>query len=292
MNTLLRLFTITILGVVLAAPAAVAAPLRVFVSILPLQTFVEQVGGDHVAVRVMVGPGQEPESYEPTPRQMAELAATRLYFRIGVPFENVWMSRIVANNPQLTVVDLRRGLTLKTLAAHTHEGAWHGSDKAIDPHVWTSPMMVKTMVGTIAEALGKADPANAAAYRANAAAYAAKLDALDGEIRRLLAPIKNKKFLVFHPAWGYFADAYGLKQIAIEAGGKEPGARALAELIARSKKEGIRVIFIQEQFSRRLAETVAKAIGARVVAVDPLAANYIANMRRVAEAFAKAMETP
>ena len=240
----------------------------------------------------MLGPGQAPESCGPPPRQMAELAATRLYFRIGVPFENVWMSRIVANNPQMTVVDLRRGIELKPFSAHVHEGTSHGSDKAIDPHVWTSPMMVRTMVGTIAGALGKADPAHAAAYRVNAAAYAAKLDALDNEIRRLLAPIKEKKFLVFHPAWGYFADAYGLKQIAIEAGGKEPGARALAELITRSKKEGIRVIFVQEQFSRRLAETVAKAIGARVVAVDPLAPDYLTNMRRVAEAFASAMETP
>ena len=291
MNTLLRQFLIAILGIALAAPAAAAAPLQVFVSILPLKTFVRQVGGDHVAVRVMVGPGQEPASYEPTPRQMTELAGARLYFRIGVPFENVWMSRIIANNPQMTVVDLRRGLALKTLAAHTHEGAWHGSDKAIDPHVWTDPMMVRTMVGTIAAALGKADPAHAADYRSAAAAYAAKLKALDGEIRRMLAPVKEKKFLVFHPAWGYFADAYGLKQIAIEAGGKQPGARALAGLIARSKKEGIRVIFIQEQFSRRLAKSVARQIGARVVAVDPLAPDYLTNMRHVAGAFAQAMET-
>jgi zinc transport system substrate-binding protein len=265
-----------------AAPAS--APLDVFVSILPQKYFVERVGGAQVAVSVMVGPGQSPETYEPTPRQMTALSDARLYFSIGVPFEDIWMKRILAANPALRQVPMQRGIALLPLAAP------NGEPGGTDPHVWTSPQRVKRMAASIRDALIEAEPGHRGEFESNYRAFIAQLDALDMEIRTILAPARGKSFMVFHPAWGYFAKDYGLQQIPIEAEGKEPGGRSLARVIDLGKRERIEVIFVQAQFSRRTAETIAAAIGARVVAVDPLAENYPQNLQRAARAFAAALK--
>jgi zinc transport system substrate-binding protein len=272
------------LWALLSSTASASAPLPVFVSILPQQYFIEQVGGDHVAVAVLVGPGQSPETYEPTPKQMAALARARIYFSIGVAFEDTWMKRIQAANPALRVAPMQQGVALLPLAAAG------GEPGGIDPHVWTSPQRVKRMAANVRDALIQADPAQRGDYESNYRTFAAELDKLDGDIRSLLAPAGGKSFMVFHPAWGYFAHDYGLRQIPIEAEGKEPGAKSLARVIELGRREGVKVIFVQSQFSRRTAETVAAAIGARVVAVDPLAENYPQNLLRVAREFAAALK--
>ena len=288
----------------LAAPAwGGAAPLPVFVSILPQKYFVERIGGDQVKVAVLVGPGRSPATYEPTPKQMAELSQARLYFSIGVPFEAVWMKRLAANNPRMKVIDSRRGIQLLPMASHHHHddekhpaGDPHPAhDHGMglpDPHVWTSPARVRIMAESILEALIAAAPDHQAEFRANYQKFVADLDALEQEIRERLAKLTQRRFLVFHPSWGYFAHDFGLEQIAIESSGKEPGAKALAALIEQAKRDNIRVIFVQQQFSRTAAATVAAAIGGRVVAVDPLAENYFDNLRAVATAFVAAMEQP
>lgn len=278
-------YSIACIWLLLALPAMALAgdPLAVAVSVLPEKYFVERVGGARVRVSVMVGPGRSPHTYEPTPKQMAEVAAARVYFRVGVPFEAVWLPRLVENSPHLRVVDCRRGITLQRVR----------EDKVRqdhpDPHVWTSPPLVKIMAANIRDALISLDPAHQADYARGYRGFAADLDALDGDLRRDLAGLKSRRFMVFHPAWGYFAQTYGLQQVAIEREGKEPGARALVDLIDRARREGIRVIFVQAQFARGYAETVARAVGARVVTVDPLAEDYLANMRRVARAFEGAL---
>ena len=264
--------------------ASASAPLQVFVSILPQKYFVERVGGGQVAVSVMVGPGQSPETYEPTPKQMAALSRAQLYFSIGVAFENVWMKRILSANSALRVVPMQRGVALLPLTGPS------GEPGGRDPHVWTSPSRVKIMAATLRDALIEADPAHRGDFEANYRAFMSELDTLDRELRAILAQARDKPFMVFHPAWGYFAHDYGLRQIPIEAEGKEPGARSLARLIDLGKREGVKVIFVQTQFSRRTAETVAAAIGARVVAVDPLAENYPQNLLRVAGEFAEALK--
>jgi zinc transport system substrate-binding protein len=283
------LLLLTLLGV--ARPAEPpAAPIEVFVSILPQKYFVERVGGKHVAVSVMVGPGQSPETYEPTPNQLSRLAKARIYFGIGVEFEEVWMKRIAAANPGMRIVDMRRGIPARELERSEGTRAPAAQQGLADPHVWTSPPLVKIMAANIRDALSQLDPAHRAAYGANHEAFAADLDRLDHDIRVLLKNVSTRNFMVFHPAWGYFADTYGLKQIPIEAGGKEPGARTLAHVIEVGKRERIKVIFVQTQFSRRAADTIAHAIDARVVAVDPLAEDYMNNLRRVARQFAEAMQ--
>lgn len=286
----------SLLGI--ASVTVCAETLQAFVSVLPLKHFVERVGGKHVRVAVMVGPGQSPHAFEPSPKQMVELAAAEVYFAIGVPFEDVWMERIAADHPALRVVDVRKGIALRPLEAeapaHRHwypeEEKNHGRAGRGDPHVWTDPRRVEIIADHIRATLVALDPAHHAEYEANYTEFIADLERLDKAIRRLLKPKQVRRFMVFHPAWSYFAEAYGLEQISIEMAGKEPGARQLAKLIDTAKAQGIRVIFVQAQFSRRNAETVARAIGGRVIAVDPLAENYPENLLFVAETFAEAMQ--
>lgn len=303
MRGLLAFFLLPVLILAFSAVAGAAppAPVKVFVSVLPLKYFVERVGGEGVEVSVMVGPGRSPATYEPTPRQMAELSRAQIYFRVGVPFEQVWMKRLADLNPKLRIIDLRDGIHLRTLPAHHHENLEEhrgpedhdhmepqGEEK--DPHIWTDPRLVKIMAEQIRNTLTTLAPSRGDEYAANCRAFIADLDRLDRLIRDRLAGVKQRRFLVFHPAWGYFADAYGLQQVAVEAEGKEPGPQALARIISQAREEQIRVIFVQQQFSQTTAKTVARAIDAKVVAVDPLAEDYLANMRLAAGAFARSLE--
>ncbi len=288
-----------LLLLVSGANAQPAAPLQVFTSVLPLKYFVERVGGQRVAVQVMVGPGRSPATYEPKPKQMAALSRARLYYRVGVPFESVWMKRIANLNPAMTIVDLRQGLELRPLEHHHHDAEEDHREvvlknykkvEEMDPHLWTNPNLVKQMAERIQATLTVADPAGAADYQAGAEAFIRDLDELDRTIRQQLLKVKERRFLVFHPSWGYFAEAYNLQQIAVEASGKEPGPRALAGIIEQAKANNISVMFVQQQFSRTTAATIARAINGRVMAIDPLAEDYLANMRRTADAFARSLD--
>jgi zinc transport system substrate-binding protein len=264
----------------LSSSPSAAETMQVFVSVLPQKYFAERVGGERVSVSVMVGPGQSPATYEPTPKQMVLLDDALLYFRIGVPFERVWVDRIAEANPGMKVVDTGEQVTARR----------PDDREKIDPHIWTSPLLADHIARTMKDAFAAADPGHRAEFERNYRLLAADLRQLDTDIRTLLGALERRSFMVFHPSWGYFADTYGLEQIAIEKYGTEPGARHLAEVIETARSENLRVIFVQEQFSRRNAEAVAKETGAKIVVVDPLAEDYIANLMSVAALFAEAMQ--
>lgn len=290
---------------------SLAEPLRVFASVVPIQIFVEKIGGQHVDSRVMVRPGFNPHTYDPTPQQISALAGAALYVSTGVPFEEAWMGRIRSANPEMPVLDTRDGIALREMEEHDHDAHGHEAEhdgkpanghehdahdddhrdhEEQDPHVWVSPPLARHMVGRIRDQLAELAPEHAADFARNHDAFVAELDALDAELRKLLDPLPNRRFMVFHPAWGYFADNYGLTQVPIEHEGKEPGARALVALIDQAKRQGIRVVFVQPQFDKRSAAQVARAIDGAVVAVDPLAADYVDNLRRVGREFAQALQ--
>lgn len=256
----------------LAWPVAAAEVLQVHSSIAPVQYLVQQVGGAHVATEVLVAAGQSPETYEPSPRQLARLAQADAFLAVGLPLESAWR-RQLGGTVTVEWIDL---------AAPVPAGA----PDATDPHRWLSPPQAQEMVTTIAGVLARLDPAHADRYRANAAALRARLAALHEEIGELLAASGVRAFLVYHPAWGHFAAAYGLQQIAIESEGKAPGSRGLVAVIERARASGIGTVFIDPRHSDRLARTVADALGARLVTLDPLAADYPANLRRAAHAIA------
>ncbi|MEW6347737.1 MAG: zinc ABC transporter substrate-binding protein [Thermodesulfobacteriota bacterium] len=277
-----------------ASDAEPGGRIKVFVSIVPQAYFVERIGGPHVEVKVLVGPGMDVHTFEPSPRTVTDLAKARILFRIGLPYEDVLVAKIGSTFKNLEVVDTRRGIPLRETEegeeAHGHGEASHNAKEADhhgkgekDPHIWLAPRLVKIQAENMCRALQRIDPARAEEYAKNLGAFLADLDTLDAELSQALAPVRGKTFFVFHSAFGYFADAYGLKQEAVETGGKEPSARRLAKLITQAKEDGVRVIFVQPQFSQKSSEALASAIGGAVVPVDDLARDYLANMKSIAE---------
>ncbi len=265
--------------------------INIFVSIIPQAYFVERIGGDFLNVHVMVGPGQSPATYEPTPRQMANLSKAQIYFRIGVPFELIWIDQIQANNPSMRMVDLRQGIPLREVEAHHHHhhDEDHATDKTKDPHIWVSPPLVKIQAQTICGTLQEIDPDHASIYEDNLNDFIKDLEALDQEIKSMLKSLQTKEFMVFHPAWGYFADTYGLKQVPIELEGKEPTAKQLNEYIEYAKEHNVKFIFVQEQFNQNIAQKIAKAIGGTVISMDPLAKDYLNNMKSITSSIKQAL---
>ena len=253
----------------------------VAVTIPPEEEFVERVGGDHVRVILLVPPGADPHTYEPPPGVLAEVARADMYAAVGsgIEFELAWRDKIAALNPEMLVVDCSRGVDLIRAGDGEHGGA--------DPHIWTSPRNAKVMVEEIREGLIAVDPENAEDYRRNADAYLGELDALDAEITGALAASGVKTVMVYHSSWAYLARDYGFAEVPIESEGKEPSPQRLEHLIKQAEEEKIKVIFASPEHSTRSAEVIADAIGGTVVTVSPLAKDYLANMQRVASAFAE-----
>ena len=252
--------------------------LLAFVSIPPQASFVSAVAGERARVEILVSGGQDPHTYEPSPRRVAALQRADVYFAVGLPFEELLLKK-VSGSAGFTVVHTDRGVPKRPLEAHA--GVSGGGEP--DPHIWLSPPLIEIQAGNIYRALAEADPVNEAEYRENLEAYLDELHRVHARLEELLAPYRGEPFFVFHPAFGYFADAYGLRQLPIEIGGREPGPRGLAELIGRGQAAGARVVFVQQQFSQRSARAVAEAIGAEVVEADPLALDYIDNLRAVSK---------
>jgi len=276
---------------VLAGAAAPGEVVRVAVSIAPLAFLVEKTAGPYADVTVLVKPGQSPETYDPTPKHLAELMEADLYCIIGLPFEARTVEKIKESAPQLRIVDLREGIALRPMTEpHAHEGQDPPQAGNPDPHIWLSARNLRIMAETVCRALSAVGPDHAATFRERTTAFQGELDALDGRVTALLAPVKGRSFYVYHPAYGYFADAYGLKQVAVEVGGREPSAKQLAHLIDGAKAEGVRVVFVQPQFSRKSAETVAQAIGGVVAPMDPLARDCLKNIEEMAGQIRQAAE--
>jgi zinc transport system substrate-binding protein len=282
---------IVLFSVVVSFPvvAKEANKTLIFTSILPQEYFVERIGGDRINVQTLVKPGSSPATYEPTPRQMASLSNAKLFFRIGVPFEKVLVPKI-KKIKGLRIVDTTVSIKLRKMKAHHHHEEKNDQKTKNDPHVWLSPKLVKTQARNIAAALIAADPAGKTMFENNLAIFLKDLDTLDAKLSEALAPVKGKTFMVFHPAWGYFADAYGLKQEASEIEGKDPSGQQLARLIKMAKDEGVQVIFVQPQFSKRSAKRVAEAINGAVVLINPLARDYINNLEQIAVTVKKALQ--
>lgn len=273
--------------------------LRVAVSVAPQAYFVERIGGDRVSVTVMIPPGFSHVDYPLTPRRMMALADAGLYVKVGHPaFDYEWryIDPWLRRAPHVRVVDMSRGMRLLSgeEGEEAHAGADHGHGHSDhdhgdgDPHVWVAPDTVAVAARNIARALEAADPAGAPVYRAGLRSFLEEIAALDREIRAGLAGAGGRKFLVYHPDWGYFARQYGLEQISIEAEGKEPSAARMIRLIDRARREGVRLVLIQGGFPRKSAQVIADAVHGRVVVADPQEKDWPDNLRRVAAAFREA----
>jgi zinc transport system substrate-binding protein len=271
-----------------------AAVTRAFVSIAPQKYFVHKIGGDLVSVSVLVPASADPHTYEPKPKQMVELSKSSVYFAVGIDFEKAWLKKIAATNPTMRIVHTDDGIAKIAMTVQHHDKESHyGQAKSgrlnhtgsPDPHVWLSPALVKIQAENILNALIAVDPKNQLRYKANHAVFVGELDTLDAELKSFFAGRKGEQFMVFHPSWGYFAEAYGLKQIPIEIEGKDPKPAQLQILVRQARERGVRVVFVQPQFSAKNAGMVSREIGGQVVYVDPMAENWAVNLREVARKF-------
>ncbi len=287
----MRKLVLFMCAVLIAAPAF--AKMKVFVSIAPQKYFVEQIAKDKADVFVLVPAGSSPHSYEPRPKQMTELAQSSIYFSISDPSEQAWLKKIAGVNKNLKIVATDKGIKKREMEEHhdadeeKEEHGHHDHDHGMaDPHIWLDPVLVMAQAKNIAAALSQADPMNKNFYTANLNGFTNNLKVLDQQIARTVQSSKNKKFMVFHPSWGYFADRYKLTQVSVEIDGKSPKPAELAKLIDTAKHEKLKTIFAQPQFSQKEVQTIAKETGAKVVIIDPLSADWENNMLKVAKAIA------
>ncbi len=272
------------------------APLTVAVTILPQKQFVERIAGEHARVIVLVPPGASPHTHEPTPKQLEEISNAAVYVKVGsgIDFERAWMDKLSRVNPHMTVVDSSAGIRMITVAeddndevaiipdVHTRESA---DEAGADPHIWLSPKNARIMVENTYQGLARADPLYKEEYRTNADTYLKELDALDAEITREISRQQIRIFMVYHPAWSYFARDYGLLQIPIETDGKDPSPAGIENLIRQAKEGNITVIFASPEYSTKSATVIAREIGGSVTLVSPLEEDYLGNIRNISQAF-------
>lgn len=263
----------------------------IYVSIPPLAYFVDRIGGGDFDCRILIGPGQSPTTYEVTPKKLAELSEAEILFTIGVPFEKQLTKKVKAAFDDLNIVYTQTGLDLVHTFHHHGETDSKPETEELDPHTWLDPILAKTIAKNIYDEIERINPGHKN-YLSNFNSLIADLDSLNKELSIRLLPLKGKTFYTFHPALGYFGRAYGLKQRSIEINGKEPTARQMADLVEKAKVEETRALFVQPQFSRKTAQSIANAIGARLILVDPLAEDYINNLREIARQLLLAFDIP
>ena len=248
-----------------------------YVSILPLRSLVQGIVGDDFDIEVLVPPGASPETFEPTPRQFVGLNKARMVFNVGlIDFETTLLAKV---EDQAKVVDLSRGIEL-IAGTCSHGSHGHTHTHGIDPHVWTSPRALQKMAENAYEAIREAYP-DSVKYETNYRLLQQELKALDERTAARIAASDVEYFIIYHPAFTYYARDYGLRQIAIEADGKEPSAKQLTQLIRQAREDGVRRILYQSQFPASAVEVIARDIDAQYVEVDPLREDVIANIEEI-----------
>jgi len=266
--------------------------LDVYVSIMPQKYFVERIAGGLAEVHVMVPPGRSPATYEPTPKQVSSLGGADVFFTIGVPFEQSFLPRIRENVSNLWIVDTSEGIERREIQS-TVEEADHEDDHdhdMLDPHIWVSPPLVEKQAENMLKALVELAPKREQELQENYRAFQTDLQELHEELKTILEPVKGSPLFVYHPSFGYFAETYGLHQLPIELGGNEPSPKQLQRVISLAKKRGVRVVFVQPEFSKASAQRVAEAINGAVVEVAPLKLDYLQNMRYIAQEVRQGLE--
>jgi len=252
------------------------------VTIEPQRYFAEKIIDTIFRIECMVPAGTSPETYDPTPAQMAKLARSKAYFCIGhIGFEEVWIEKLKQNYPHIPFFDNSEGISLITGHSHT-DG--HCNEDGVDPHTWSSPKAARLIVQNMFEALVEINPANEILYNANLQILFEQIDLIDEQITQIIENTSQKAFIIYHPALTYFARDYGLTQYCIEIDGKEPSPEQLKTLIETAKNEGIKTVFIQQEFDKKNAELIAKETGCKLVVINPLSYNWEEEMLRIAQA--------
>ena len=252
------------------------------VTIEPLRYFTEAIAGENYQVVSMVPKGSSPESYDPTPQQLVNLSKSQAYFRIGhIGFEQAWMKKLEANCPDMKIYDTSKGIDLIRDKGHWHGNHFH--EGGVEPHIWNSTQNALIIADNIYQALCELDSTHEADYKNRLDSLKQSIRQTDAETRRLLENA-DSTFLIYHPALSYFARDYGLKQISIEEGGKEPSPAQLKKLIETCRNENVHTIFVQQEFDQRNAQLIAHELGIDIVSINPLSYDWTEEMLQTAKA--------
>lgn len=275
------------------ASSAAGDILRVGVSVLPLEPVVRELGGEWAEVRSLQQEGDSCSVFEPRPSTISWLARADLFFRTGASYETVIMEKVRTRFPDLSVVDLREAVETLVQDAHAHHhhhggehacGACAATTESADPHIWTDPHRLSQIAGLISATLIHQLPEQADELKQRLEAFQEKCARIDTALKERLEPFRGRAFYIYHPALGYFADRYGLRQIVISGAGPSPTARELHQRVQEAREEKVTTIFVQPQESRRQAEIIAEAVGARVVEINPMDPDWENNLVRLGEA--------
>ena len=258
-----RVALILLAALVATGPAAAQDRVRTIASFSILGDFVQNVGGDRVEVAILIGPNGNAHVYEPSPADSRRVADAKVVFVNGLGFEG-WLGRLVrASGTKAAIVVASTGISPRSSASATRLG-----DDKTDPHAWQSVANAKRYVANIRDALIKADPSGAGVYKANATAYLASLDALDREVRDVVAGIapSRRRVITSHNAFGYFQDAYGVAFSAPQGMSSEAEASAqdVARIIAQIRNERISAVFLENVTDARLVTLIARETGTRI----------------------------
>lgn len=283
MDRFTRLFSILLLVLLVSCTTKTHTDNKIFVTIEPQRYFVEQLADSLFMIETMVPPGSSPETFDPSPSQMVEIANCKAYFAVGkLGFEEVWLPKLQTNFPEVrffnTSLNIIPEMTYLDHGNHKHEG--------VDPHTWSSPKGAAIMVKNMYDALSEIDPENKNVYAINYDKLLKQIEEINQQVEELLKTTQQKSFIIYHPALTYFARDYGLKQYCIETDGKEPSPEQLKNLIRTAREKEIKTIFIQKEFDKKNAETISEETGCQLVVIDPLSYNWPEETLKIAKALA------
>ncbi|MDD5359265.1 MAG: zinc ABC transporter substrate-binding protein [Sulfurovaceae bacterium] len=265
-----------------------SAKIDIATSIAPQKALVDAIGGKNVNTIAMIPAGASPHSYEPKPSQMIIISKAKVYFTVGIEFEEAWIGRFKSQNKNMMIADSALGIKkIKMVAHHDEDEDEHHHENELDPHVWTNPKNLIIMATNIKNTLIRLDPSNKVVYSKNYIKLVNSLRQTDLQIKTILKNTPNgSKFMIFHPSWGYFAKEYGLIQLPIELEGKEPKAKDLIMLMSKAKKEHIKAIFVAPEFSDKSASQISNTLKIPVVKISNLGYNWHEYMISFAKAIA------
>jgi zinc transport system substrate-binding protein len=272
---------------------AATGPLTVCVSIPPLVSVVKAIAGDGVQVTSLMSAQDDPHTFSPTPQTIASLREANVFLTVGVDYEKALAAKIAQMFPDLTVLDVARGVKRCEMAEHHHDEAEHeahGEDDheehLSDPHVWLSLPNLMVIADSVQAALAKVAPEQADKFSYRLDAYKAVLTVRNDEFASKLSDMKHRSFCVYHPVFGYFSRDYKLHQATVEIDGKSPSPRQLKTLLEEAEEEGFKVVFVQPQFNERPAQTIAERIGGKVVRINPLDEDPVSVLAKAVDALA------
>ncbi|MFC2710391.1 metal ABC transporter solute-binding protein, Zn/Mn family [Hoylesella oralis] len=274
MNKNIGFFTVLTALLIAACTGGSPSDKRIItVTIEPLRYFTEQIAGDKFTVKTMVPRGGNPETYEPTARQMVDLSASDLYIKVGnIGFERTWMKRLEANAPHTIIINSSDGITSPDNSMYIH-----------DPHTWMSTANAMYIARNIYKALAEIDSKDSLYFKKNLERLMGKIETVDTQIREEITKDKSTTFLIYHPALTYFAQEYGLRQLSIEEDGRKPSAVQLKQVINTARQNHVKIIFIQREFDSRNTDIVARSTGAEKVEINPLSYDWDKEMVKIAQ---------